>query len=125
MSKSGDPGKTEMESAIMVDIQTKIYAVRGLQVMLDRDLAKLYDVETRILNQAVKRNHERFPEEFCFQFTKTEFEKWKSQFVMSNADRMGLRKNGTVLRHDLADIRAAELFRLDGTNLGTAKSNYI
>ena len=51
------------------EIQNKIYAIRGVQVMIDRELALLYDVETRVLNQAVKRNRERFPEEFCFQLT--------------------------------------------------------
>ena len=46
-----------------------IYAVRGIQVMMDRDLARLYEVETKVLNQAVKRNIERFPEQFCFQLS--------------------------------------------------------
>ncbi len=59
----------------MVDlqlIQSKIYEIRGQRVMLDRDLAELYQVETRVLNQAVKRNIERFPEDFMFQLTKEE-----------------------------------------------------
>jgi hypothetical protein len=73
-------------------IQKQIYTIRGLQVMLDRDLAVLYNVETRVLNQAVKRNLERFPTEFCFQLTEDEFENWKSQIVMSNEDKMGLRR---------------------------------
>ncbi|MFY9150400.1 MAG: ORF6N domain-containing protein [Prolixibacteraceae bacterium] len=50
-------------------IQSKIYEIRGLRVMLDRDLAEMYNVETRVLNQAVKRNMERFPEDFLFQLT--------------------------------------------------------
>ena len=54
--------------------------------MLDRDLARLYGVETRVLNQAVQRNIERFPEDFMFQLDKEEFENWKSQFVISNGD---------------------------------------
>lgn len=53
-------------------IQRKIYEIRGQRVMLDRDLAELYQVETRVLNQAVKRNIERFPEDFMFQLTKEE-----------------------------------------------------
>ena len=61
-----------------------IYVFRGQQVMLDRDLARLYGVDTRVLNQAVKRNMERFPERFMFQLSKDEFENWKSQFVTSN-----------------------------------------
>ncbi|MBC8527103.1 MAG: ORF6N domain-containing protein [Candidatus Cloacimonetes bacterium] len=74
------------------EIQSLIYSIRGLQVMLDRNLAKLYNVETRVLNQAVKRNWGRFPVEFCFQLTDKEFEDWKSQIVMSNEDKMGLRR---------------------------------
>ena len=74
------------------EIQNKIYFIRGQQVMLDRDLAKLYQVETKVLNQAVKRNIERFPEDFMFQLSKDEFENWKSQIVTSNNDRMGLRR---------------------------------
>lgn len=75
-----------------VDIKAKIYTIRGVQVMLDRDLAELYGVETRVLNQAVKRNSERFPNEFMFQLTKQELENWISQFATSNKEMMGLRK---------------------------------
>ena len=74
------------------EIRSRIYTIRGLQVMIDRDLASLYDVETRTLNQAVKRNSERFPDEYCFQLNDEEFSNWKSQIVMSNEDRMGLRR---------------------------------
>jgi len=74
------------------DIKAKIYTIRGVQIMLDRDLAELYGVETRVLNQAVKRNSERFPNEFMFQLTKQELENWMSQFVISNRELMGLRK---------------------------------
>ena len=74
------------------EIRSKIYTIRGLQIMVDRDLASLYDVETRVLNQAVKRNSERFPNEYCFQLNDEEFSNWKSQIVMSNEDRMGLRR---------------------------------
>jgi hypothetical protein len=73
-------------------IQQQILFLRGKQVLIDRDLAKLYGVETKVLNQAVKRNSARFPEEFRFQLSKIEFENWKSQFVTSNADKMGLRR---------------------------------
>jgi hypothetical protein len=66
------------------DIQAKIYTIRGVQVMLDSDLAKLYDVEVRVLNQAVKRNKERFPEDFMFQLTEEEYENLKSQIVTSS-----------------------------------------
>ena len=65
-------------------IENKIFIIRGQKVMLDKDLANLYEVETRALNQAVKRNIERFPEDFMFQLTKEEFEILKSQFVTSS-----------------------------------------
>ena len=73
-------------------IQNKIHTIRGEQVMVDRDLALLYGVETRRLNEQVKRNLERFPEEFMFQMTSNELENWKSQFATSNKEIMGLRK---------------------------------
>ena len=66
------------------EIQSRIHTLRGVQVMLDMDLAALYMVETRILNQAVKRNRERFPGRFCFQLSDGEFEILKSQIVMSS-----------------------------------------
>ncbi len=65
-------------------IENKIFSVRGQQVMLDRDLAELYQVETRVLNQAVTRNIDIFPERFAFQLTKEEFQNLKSQIVISN-----------------------------------------
>ena len=74
------------------NIKDKIHTIRNLQVMLDRDLAELYGVETKVLNQAVKRNETRFPNDFMFQLLKEEFENWRSQFVTSNSDRIGLRR---------------------------------
>lgn len=65
-------------------IKSKIYEIRGQKVMLDRDLAELYGVETRVLNQAVKRNAERFPEDFMFQLTIHEWNDLKSQIVTSS-----------------------------------------
>ena len=64
-------------------IQNKIYEIRGQRVMLDKDLAELYDVPTRALNQAVKRNIKRFPSDFMFQLSKEEFELLRSQIVTS------------------------------------------
>ena len=64
-------------------IQSKIYEIRGQRVMLDRDLAELYQVTTSALNQAVKRNSKRFPSDFMFQLTNQEFANLKSQFVTS------------------------------------------
>ena len=95
-------------------IKNRIYSIRGLQVMLDRDLAELYGVETKRLNEQVKRNIERFPNEFMFQLTKSELENWKSQFATSNKEFIGLRKMpfafteqgvsmlSTVLKSDIA-----------------------
>ena len=73
-------------------IINKIYLIRGKKVMVDRDIADLYGVETRVLNQAVRRNEKRFPKDFMFQMTKEEMEDWKSQIVISNNVKMGLRK---------------------------------
>lgn len=69
----------------------KIYAIRGQKVMIDRDLAALYEVETRILKQAVRRNIDRFPKDFMFEMNKKEFENWRSHFVTSDEDKQGLR----------------------------------
>jgi hypothetical protein len=74
-------------------IERAILILRGHKVMLDTDLAALYDVETRVLVQAVKRNLERFPKDFMFQLTNQELAVWRSQIVMSNPGaRMGLRR---------------------------------
>ena len=65
------------------EIKSLIYTIREKQVMLDSDVARLYHYETKKLNQAVKRNIDRFPERFCFKLTKSEFEILRSQFVTS------------------------------------------
>lgn len=77
----------------IVLIQNKIYEIRGQRVMLDRDLAELYQVSTSALNQAVKRNSERFPGDFMFRLTDEETENWKSQIVITNSITKGLRRN--------------------------------
>jgi hypothetical protein len=77
-------------------IINKIYSVRGHKVMLDRDLAQMYGVETRVLNQAIKRNAKRFPADFMFQMTHQELSDWMSQIVISNKVKMGLRKRPNV-----------------------------
>ena len=87
MAKHTDIAKVETEALQPLEqIENLIHVIRGKQVMLDRDLARLYGVETKVLNQAVKRNIERFPEDFMFQLSKEEFENWKSQIVTSNAE---------------------------------------
>ncbi len=73
------------------NIKNLIYTVRGLQVMVDRDLAELYGVETKRLNEQVKRNIERFPREFCFQLTAKEDDTLRSHFATSNTNRGGRR----------------------------------
>lgn len=93
-----------------INIESLIRTIRGQKVMFDFDLAMLYGVQTKVLNQAVKRNAERFPDDFMFQLTKIELnslrsqivttnlaenqsvEDWRSQFVTSNFARMGLRR---------------------------------
>jgi len=65
-------------------IEDKIYTIRNQKVMLDRDLAELYEVETKVLNQAVRRNSERFPTDFMFQLNYKELTDLKSQFVTSS-----------------------------------------
>lgn len=75
----------------MERIRKSILLIRGQKVILDRDLADLYGVETRVVKQAVRRNIKRFPKDFMFELSKEEFDDWRSQFVTSNSDKMGLR----------------------------------
>jgi hypothetical protein len=102
------------------EVGERILIIRGKEVMLDRDLAELYQVNTKVLNQAVKRNIKRFPSDFMFQLNEKEFENWRSQFVTSNSDKMGLRRSpyaftergvymlATVLKSDVAiDVNIA------------------
>ena len=106
-------------------IQSLIYVIRGKQVMLDSDLAILYQVETKTFNQAVKRNIERFPENFRFQLKKEEYDSLRSQFVTSKEGRggrrylpyvfteQGIAMLSAVLRSDIAiqvSIRIMETF---------------
>lgn len=72
------------DSSPLLPIESLIHVIRGQQVMLDSDLARLYGVETRVLNQAVKRNIERFPEDFMFQLTEEDSQNLKSQNVISS-----------------------------------------
>lgn len=68
-------------------IQNRIYTFRGVHVMVDRDLAELYQMETKVFNQAVKRNNNRFPEKFRFQLTEDEWNSLRSQFVTLKSQR--------------------------------------
>ena len=108
------------------NIKNLIYCIRGKQVMLDSDVAMLYQCETRIINQAVKRNIDRFPERFCFRLTQSEVENLKSQFVISSLTKenyggrryspyvfteQGIYMLMTVLRGDLAIKQSRALVR--------------
>jgi hypothetical protein len=84
-------GKPHLSIIPEETIISKIYLIRGQKVMIDRDLAELYGIETKVLKQAVKRNIERFPEDFMFEMSVNEFQDWRSQFVTSKSDMMGLR----------------------------------
>lgn len=94
-------------------IRNLIYVIRGQQVMLDSDLAELYQVETKVFNQAVKRNMERFPKEFCLQLTREEYNSLRSQIVTSKGKggrrylpyvftEQGIAMLSAVLRSDVA-----------------------
>ncbi len=72
-------------------IINKIYLIRGQKVMIDRDLAELYGVETKRLKEAVRRNIDRFPEDFMFELTNEELQNWRTQFASSKSDMIGLR----------------------------------
>ncbi len=116
---------TAQKSLVPIErIERLIYLIRGQKVMLDRDLAELYGVETRTLVQAVKRNLARFPNDFMFQLTKKELESWRSHIVMSNpAAKMGLRRRpyafteqggamlSSVLRSERADQVNIDIMR--------------
>lgn len=87
MAKHSDIAKVETEALQPLEqIENLIHVIRGKQVMLDRDLARLYGVETFRLNEQVKRNIERFPEDFMFKLTREEAESSRSQFAMLNDD---------------------------------------
>jgi hypothetical protein len=75
----------------LTQLQSLIYEIRGQKVMLDSDLARLYGVETKVLNRAVKRNFERFPKIFMFQLTEDEFNSLRCQFGTSNEGKGGRR----------------------------------
>ena len=114
-----------MENTPIPAIENRIFTIRGKQVMFDRDLAKLFEVQAKAMNQAVKRNLKRFPEEFMFQLDAQEFTEWRSQIVTSKGDIKGLRKRpyafteqgiamlSTVLRSPIAievSIRIMNVF---------------
>ena len=101
-------------------IEKSIYLLRGEKVMLDRDLAALYDVETKVLKRAVRRNLDRFPEDFMFVLSRTEFQNWRCQFGTSNSDRMGLRhppmaftEHGILMLSSILNSKRAVLVNIE------------
>ena len=84
----------ELNLTTIEEIQNLIYTIRGKHVMIDSDVANLYHAETRAINQALKRNIDRFPEEFCFQLTDEEFLNLRSQIVIFKSKT----NNGKVTR---------------------------
>ena len=113
----------EKELVVQEDtIRNKVYTIRGRQVMLDADLAEIYGYEVKALNQQVKRNADRFPEDFMFQLTKEEIENLRSQFVTANINQMsrafpyafteqGIYMLATVLRGELATQQSIFIMR--------------
>ena len=113
----------EITTTTNIDIKSKIYTIRDMQIMLDKDLAELYGVETKVFNQAIKRNIKRFPKDFMFQLTKDELNNWRSQFVTSNSEKMGLRRSpyafteqgvsmlSSILKSDIAIEISIEIIR--------------
>jgi hypothetical protein len=84
--------KKELQALVIEQkILSKIYVIRNEKIMLDRDLAELYGIETKVLKQAVKRNIERFPKDFMFEMTANEFKHWRENVVLNAADKQGLR----------------------------------
>ena len=99
MAKRNEIAKVESASIQPLEnIENLIHVIRGKQVMLDVDLARLYGVETKRLNEQVKRNIERFPEDFMFQLTREEAESSRSQFATLNED-------GELSRSQFASIK--------------------
>jgi hypothetical protein len=88
------------------NIKSMIYKIRGYQVMLDADLAKIYRVETKVLNQAVKRNISRFPPEFMFRLTQAEYENLMSQFATSKHEYKNLRSQIVTSKHKYEKLRS-------------------
>ena len=92
------------EVVVTTPVESRIMSIRGKQIMIDRDLAELYGVETKVLNQAVKRNMERFPERFRFQLTKEEMAE-----LVTNCDRFNSLKHSTVRSYAFTEQGVAML----------------
>ena len=104
-----------MEATI---IRNKIYEIRGQKVMLDFDLAELYEVQTKALNQAVKRNINRFPEDFMFRLSEEEWERW-SQFVTTSGDEL---TNTPLVIDNQSDERRSQIVTASADRKETVES---
>ena len=105
----------ENEDITPILVESKIFLIRDKQVMVDRDLAELYGVETKVINQSVKRNLERFPEEFRFQLTSEEYDFLRSQFVTSKVEKNRLRSQSVTLNNGKDSLRS-QIATLDEEN---------
>ena len=116
----------ENEDITPILVESKIFLIRDKQVMVDRDLAELYGVETKVINQAVKRNLERFPEEFRFQLTLEEYDFLRSQFVTSKVEKDRLRSQSVTLNNGKDSLRS-QIATLDEENdsLRGKQSKYL
>ena len=103
----------------LMPIENLIHIVRGQQTMLDSDLAKLYGVETRALNQAVKRNIERFPEDFMFQLTKEEAGDLRSQIATSSS-----RSQNVILNVDSENLKSQKEMSNSRSQFATLKQGH-
>ena len=110
LSESSDSG--------LIPIENLIHIIRGQQVMLDSDLAKLYGVETRVLNQAVKRNIERFPADFMFQLTKEEAENLRSQIATSNS-----KSQNVILKNKQENLKSQNVTSSSRSHNATLNKN--
>ena len=114
MAKKNDIAKAESASIQPLEnIENLIHVIRGKQVMLDRDLARLYGVETRVLNQAVQRNIERFPKDFMFQLSKEDVEFLKSQNVIletgTNMSSQSVTTSDEFLRSQIVTLEKVDM----------------
>jgi hypothetical protein len=103
-------------------IEMMIYSIRNQRVMLDSDLAKLYGVETKVLNQAVRRNLKRFPDDFMFQLTSDEYHFLKSQFVTSKNGSGGKQKQPLVFTENGVAMLSG-ILNIDKDDVGQLKKN--
>ena len=112
-----------MENVTTQTIENKIFTIRGVQVMLDRDLAELYEVETKRINEQVKRNIERFPEEFCFQLTKEEVEILRSQIATLNTGNSFLRSQNETSKSEIPTLKSQ--FATSRSQFVTSRSQFV